>query len=365
MLAVPNFRANRCVRYRYAYSECNHCAEACPHEAIRLFDAGVEVLADHCQSCALCVAVCPTDALTEKSVFSDSLLKIAADKKQMTIACAPSAAKGDAIVPCLGAVNALVLADFARRGIALQLAGSWHCAECAHAARGPELIEMNLAARDILCGVERGDEAEWAAIAVQEAESAKPDKGSDEHAAARRHLFRRMVSHGVEAVNEAMEAPPPPPLKAIRAAPPFLPERKALLNGLYDAPVEEPVRVARHPAIPAENWVVAQGCTNCEACVRVCPTGAMQLLEDNNAWRLVLLTERCVACDACVEVCQPKVLRQRDADSVVVSKQKGRLLRTVPRKRCTSCDRLFATEGDATVCQTCVTDDEDFGQIFG
>jgi len=364
MLALPNFRANRCVRYRYAYSECNHCAEACPHEAIRLFDAGAEVLADHCRGCALCVVVCPTDALTEKSVSSDSLLKIAADKKQMTIACAPSAAKGDAIVPCLGAVNALVLADFARRGIALQLAGSWHCAECAHAVRGSELIEINLAVRNILCGVKRGDEAEWAAITMHEAESAKPAKGSDEHAASRRHLFRRMVSHGIEAVNEAIEAPPPPPLKVIRAAAPFLPERKALLNDLYDAPIEEPVRVTRHPAIPAENWVVAQGCTNCEACVRVCPTGALQLLEDNNAWRLVLLPERCVACDACVEVCQPKVLRPRDADSVVVSKQKARLLRSVSKKRCTGCDRVFVTEEVSPVCPICITDDEDFAGIF-
>jgi ferredoxin len=361
MLAVPNFRAERCVRYRYAYSECNRCGEACPHEAIRLFDAGAEVLAGMCQGCALCIAACPTDALTEKSVSADSLLKIAGDKKRLIIACAPSAAKGDAIVPCLGALGPVLLATFAKRGITLQLNGATHCAKCAHAATGPGMIESHRAARDILCGIDVA--RQWAPLETTSDEATSVVE-EQEHDAARRGLFRRIIGHGADVASGKFEAAPAP-LNAIRAAAPFLPDRKEMLNSLYDAPVEEPVRVARHPSIPAENWVVAQGCTNCEACVRVCPTGAMQLLENDESWRLVLLPERCVACDVCVEVCQPKVLRQRDADSVVASKQKGRLLRTVPRRRCTTCGRPFVADGDAGICRICASDHDDFASIFG
>jgi Pyruvate/2-oxoacid:ferredoxin oxidoreductase delta subunit len=360
MLAVPNFRAERCVRYRYAYSECNRCAEACPHEAVRLFDAGVELLAANCQGCALCVAVCPTDALLEKSVSADSLLKSAGGRERYTIACAPSAARGDTVVPCLGAINAVTLAEFSRQGIELHLAGSGHCGECAHGSKGADIIRSVLEARDAICAVELPGvtKTEWAQLVLDEATG---DEGN-EIAASRRQLFRRLVGQSLEVI--AGEDVAPPPLKAIRAAAPFMPERKALLNDIFDG-CEEALRAVRHAAIPAENWVVAQGCTNCEACVRVCPTGAMQLLEDNNAWRLVLLAERCVACDVCVEVCQPKVLRQRDADFVVVNKQKGRLLRNVPRKRCKTCDRLFVTENDASICAICSSDDEDFLHIFG
>lgn len=363
MLTPPSFRAERCVRYRYAYSECSRCAEACPHEAVRLFDAGVELLVDACRSCALCVAACPTDALIEKSVSAESLRRAAGDKKAFTVACAPSGARGAAIVPCLGAVNAVTLANFSLRGIELHLAGSGHCAQCAHAAKGPDLIRLNIAARDALCAIELPGETdtECAPLIMEEA-AVSDDK--DEIAMSRRHLFRRMIGQGLDVVTGADERPLPP-LKAVRAAAPFLPERKALLNEMFDGCGEEPLRAARHPAIPAENWTVAQGCTNCEACIRVCPTGAMQLLEDNSAWRLVLLAERCVACDVCVEACQPRVLRQRDADSVVVNKQKGRLLRSVPRKRCKTCGRLFATEDDASLCAICSSDDEDFADIFG
>lgn len=362
MLAGPGFRAEHCVRYRYAYSECNRCAEACPHQAIRLFDAGVEVTVDLCRSCALCVAVCPTEALTENSVSAESLLGAAQDEKHLTIACAPSGARGDAIVPCLGAINPVVLADLSRRGIAVQLAGTGHCELCIHAAKGPDLLRLHLDARTALCGV-AGTE-EWAALSLKDAGSQKSAGENDGHIAARRDLFRRFIGRSIDVMTEVADAPPAP-LLAIRAASPFLPERKVVLNALYAEPGDKPVRVARHPALPAEDLAIVHGCTSCEACVRVCPTGALQLLESNFEWRVIFLGERCVACDVCAEVCQPKVLRQRETEDVCVTKQKARVLRGVSKRRCTRCDRVFASEGASSICTVCSGDDEDFASIFG
>jgi ferredoxin len=328
-----------------------------------LFDAGVEVITKLCQSCALCAAVCPTEALTEKSVSADSLLKIAANKKQMIIACAPSGYSGDAVVPCLGAVNPVVLADISRRGIELQLAGADHCFQCAHAAKGPDLIQMHLAEREILCGIERSDR--WATLALEDAASRKFLKKDGVQDASRRSLFRRFVGHGINQVIIDAADVPPTPFKAIRAAAPFLPERKEILNALYAEHGDEPVRVARHLALPAEDLRITSGCTYCEACIRVCPTGALQLLENNSAWRVIFLNERCVACDVCSEVCQPKVLRQSESEDVCVNKQKARVLAGLPKQRCIRCDRVFVNEGNASICPICSGDDDDFVSIFG
>jgi len=359
MLTLPEFRAERCVRYRYSYSACSRCSDACPHAAIKLSNEGVEVLADHCKSCALCAGVCPTEALAVKNISAEQLLKQAGDVKQMTVACAPSAAKGDAVVPCLGAINPMVLAEFARRGIALKLAGISHCDTCINAPQGPALIETNLSAYRLLCGI--AEPEPWVELEMQSAEAAPSVQ--EEHITSRRDLFRRIVSHGTDVVSGKLEQASAP-LKAIRAAAPFLPERKVLLNGLFAAG-EEAVRVARHAALPAEDWQVVQGCTYCEACARACPTGAIQLLESNTAWRLALLNDRCVACDVCAEVCQPGVLRPAGIDTVIVNKQKGRLLVAVAKRRCTRCDRVFVDESGAEICPICSGDDDDFAEIFG
>jgi Pyruvate/2-oxoacid:ferredoxin oxidoreductase delta subunit len=361
MLVVPGFRAERCVRYRYSYSECSRCADACPHEAIRLFDAGVEVLAERCKYCGLCAVACPTEALNQTGVAADHLLKMAGESAKMTIACAPSELAGTAVVPCLGAVHPVVLAELSRQDITVELAGAEHCTECAHGGKGPDMIRSNLAAHEILCNA--GAPAAYAAVTLQTAESETTRK-HEKLDAARRSLFHRIVGHGLDVASGKFESAPAP-LKAIRAAAPFLPERKVIMNSMYAPAGEDAIAVARHDVLPAEDWQVVSGCTYCEACVRVCPTGALQLLESNAAWRLAVLNDRCVACDVCAEVCQPKVLQQVNAEKVVVSKQKGRLLAAVAKRRCGRCDRIFANVSGSEICPICSGDDDDFASIFG
>jgi ferredoxin len=361
MLVAPGFHAERCVRFRYSYSECSRCADACPHEAIRLFEAGVEVLAERCRHCGLCAGACQTEALNQNGVSADHLLKMAGGSKRMTIACAPSDLAGNVVVPCLGALHPVVLAELSRQNITLELAGAEHCAECAHASKGADMIRSNLVAHEILCCA--GESAPYVAISLRTGES----EASGEHEkldASRRSLFHRIVGQGMDVVSGKFEAAPAP-LKAIRAAAPFLPDRKVMLNSLYATAGEEAITVARHDALPAEDWQVVRGCTYCEACVRVCPTSALQLLESNTGWRLAFLNDRCVACDVCAEVCQPGVLRQMNTEEVIINKQKGRLLVAVSKRRCARCDRVFVNAGGEEICPICNGDDDDFASIFG
>lgn len=377
-LSVPEFRAERCARYRYTYSECNLCEEICPHQAITFRERqtlqpsndviaasydGVEVSVDQCKSCGLCAAVCPTEALKVNTISAEHLLKVAGSAKRMTVACAPSCIDAVVVVPCLGALNPMVLAEFAKRGIALQLAGTAHCTECQHSDQGPQQIGINLEAYQLLFdAAEKIVPKQWVKFEIL-TEASKLILTTP-HSSSRRDLFRRIFNHGADVIT-GESAQVTAPLNAIRAAAPFLPERKMILNGLYAVTAEEVVRLPRHVALPAEDWAVSKSCTYCEACVRSCPTGALQLLESNTAWRLVILNDRCVACNVCAEVCQPKALRPSEAEDVVVTKQKGRLLTAVEKKRCPRCDRVFVNEQGTEICPICSGDDDDFSEIFG
>ena len=119
MLAGPSFRAQHCVHYGIVLRVRMSLRKRAQND--QSVDAGVEVIVDLCKSCGLCVADCPTEALTETSVSTKSLLGISADEKQLTIACAPSGAKGDAIVSSLGAMNPVVISKYFQARMTVQL----------------------------------------------------------------------------------------------------------------------------------------------------------------------------------------------------------------------------------------------------
>ena len=90
MSAVPEVLATRCVRYRFRYSDCRRCAEACPHEAIRLSDEGAAIAGERCCGCGLCVAACRTETFATPSLSPLALIEKARGRNTLCIACAPS-----------------------------------------------------------------------------------------------------------------------------------------------------------------------------------------------------------------------------------------------------------------------------------
>mgnify|MGYP001022685286 FL=1 len=86
-LAYPELRASRCTRYRFRYSACSRCADACPHDALALTDEGGRIDPARCQNCALCVTACPTDALASEALKPVDMLRQAIRHEHFTIAC--------------------------------------------------------------------------------------------------------------------------------------------------------------------------------------------------------------------------------------------------------------------------------------
>jgi ferredoxin len=360
MSVAPEIHATRCVRYRFRYSECRTCEQACPHDAIRLSDEGAAIAGEKCRGCGLCVSACRTETYTTASLAPLALIEQARGRGTLAIACTPSGAEADAQVPCLGALGPALLAYLVRHGTELSLIGSDHCAHCSHGARGGEQLAANL---DAVESLRAGDLlGTWAAITLPQRTRGGSTQG-DERRAGRRQFFRRVASAGA-ARSAAQQTRAAIPLRAIRAARVVPSAQRDLLQllGLAEAGAPLPT----HPALPVADLRLEAGCTGCEACARACPTGALQVREHGTAWALGYEAGLCVACAVCVETCQPRLLHLQEAvPARNFTKRDALALHGMPKRRCTRCDRSYMARTDSALCEVCAGDVQDFDAIFG
>ncbi len=371
-LATPSIRRSQCTRYRYRYSECQRCADACPHEAIALNDEGATVDPKNCQNCALCISACQTGAWSSSGFKLIDLLRQAIKQPTWSVACTPSGAHADAVVPCLGTVDGVTLAYLAKRGIPVTLHGLWHCSECSHGKTGGAQLALNLEAVDVLYhGASDGATNTETPINWTLPQLAPPPKTlsrsqATEFAPARRQLFRRLIGRGIDEVILAkpQQESEPVPAKAIRPGPYSITERRELLQIVTQQKNGQAFPIQFHEGLPLMRLTLQSGCTVCEACFRVCPTGAIQIAENPDAWALQFKIDRCVACQACLEVCQPRVL-DAEASFDARSDQPVQTLTSLNKQRCSRCDRHFVSIVPEKICPVCRDDQDAFAAIFG
>lgn len=364
-IAYPEFRNTRCTRFRYRYSECRRCTDACPHEAIELSDEGAKIDAARCRNCGLCIAACHTGAWASESFKPIDLLRQAIKQPTFSIACAPSGHSADAIAPCLGALGAAPLAYLGKRRIPLTLHGSAHCGQCEHGAKGAAQLAACLEAASALRTAAKESDKDWLESQVSDAAQRNAKPAEKSAVAGRRQLFRRLIGRGVDAVAAPQGAPPlPVPDKAIRAGAYAGTEARELLQIVCERKDGQPTKIEWHEALPLMQLTLHEGCTNCEACFRACPTGALQIVENPGDWALTFQIDRCVACEVCLEVCQPRVL-DAEASFDARPERPATVLHSLVKQRCARCDRFFVSSTPQETCPVCSDDEDAFAQIFG
>lgn len=359
-IAYPEFRAARCTRFRYRYSECRRCADACPHEAIALSDAGARIDVARCRNCALCIPACRTGAWAGETFKPIDLLRQAIRQPALALACAPSSLAADAVVPCLGVVDAATIAYLGKRRIPLTLLGSAHCGACEHGAQGAAQLAANLDAAGALRAAAREEGKAWLEPVLSGvAPLAQPAD------AGRRQLFRRLVGRGIDALGAPQATVRPVAAdRAIRAGAHAGTEQRELLQIVCERKDGKPCAIGWHEALPLMQLTLRPGCTNCEACFRVCPTGALRIVENSGDWTLTFQADRCVACEVCLEVCQPRVLDVATSFDARPERP-AKVLHALVKQRCARCDRLFVSPTPRETCPVCRDDEDAFARIFG
>jgi ferredoxin len=301
---APEFHAPTCLVHHGAL--CTACADACPHDAITITRT-VTIDPIDCTGCGLCVAACPSHALSPRTPAPTA----------RDVRCSQVA--GDApSVTCLARLQA---SDLVRMGATHERVtlGRGNCAACAvGSAAVPDAVAETIEiARGLL---EVHDQP--AAFDVLEVE--RLDPSVDPRALSRRDLFRAGWGQMKQAGGVAMaplERLAPEAPAAADARPPLPAEHQRRLRAL------EVADLAPDEVVPFPLPAVADGCIFCPACTRVCPTDAIRRVFDDapataptggvggrpalGPMRIELDPDRCVGCDACVHVCPVHVVSMR------------------------------------------------------
>ncbi len=309
---VAVWRRDRCS----AGAACTACVMACPHGALRRESGRVTVDDGRCTGCGVCVAFCRNGALALPGAEVDGL-RAEADVLVAAIRRHGSA-KGVAII-CQHAKSAPKVGEewltlrvpsieMVTAGWILQLVGagaSVRVIACEDKDCEARLADLGQFVRDLgeALGFSAGRQADGESLVSQLSVPA-------------------MSAPGVGRI-ELRE--PEATVQALTAFGAFGPGRTPWRS---DGPGCSLGLVSVDPA----------GCSLCEVCVSVCPTGALRA-DRNGAGLLRLSVDsgRCTACKACVVACPETVITlDRAVDGVLMAAGR-QVMATGPVVRCETC----------------------------
>lgn len=267
---LPKIDEAACSLGRLAVSSCARCAEACPRAALTSEPEGLALDAAACSACGACVAACPQRAVTLEGRGAPIVAAgRGRDRGTAFLACprVPGPAGGG---PCLQALGLEALAALWLSGLRALVTLTADCATCRDGA-GLDFADRVNALNGLL--QDRGlPGLTWTAAGTTP-----------------RDLPRVVSEPAIDAGRRSLLGIFAP---AARARAP------SALARLQQMGAGGAARSAFSPRIdPAR-------CTGCDACLRLCPEGALGLVRESAgglAYRAS--ASGCSGCRLCVELC--------------------------------------------------------------
>ena len=285
--------SSRCLRMRCSESRCRQCVDICPHSAVSL-DGFLAVNPNHCRACLLCTSVCPSGALEQRCNFNACLAQLSRVTEPI-LGCIRTKENSNAAITCLGGLSEehlLTLCYSLPNILTLNLS---KCMDCSNNAMINHMSQRlsGLSEAGLLAGgcrfvlTESATELEFRDESVDRRSFFKSLRNS---------LFQNAAVI-LSTTHEQTE------LRTEYAAK-KLPVRRTLLNRIRkDLPLamETLIRNRFDSRVTLHN-----NCTACQACVAICPTGALQTeLSDLSPFFDKSL---CTGCGLCAEFCLENAL---------------------------------------------------------
>ena len=349
----PVLASSLCLNRRQRSHVCTKCMDICPHGVFPVL-SGEPLHWEKCTDCGLCVAACPSRALSA-SELAFRQWEEALKGGRVRVTCPSSPGLGDIPVRCLASVPWELLAAFALKGgLVLGMQGCKGCEK----ARQKELLAENLGRLRIFLG-EEGFSCRVTLLGETD-DLPSGDEGTEGEeksfsrkgllAGVGKSLAKRLAQKAGECLPYAQE-----PLKVRR-----------WLAGAVDEVRGQEKKEGKHPStygmlLPR----ITTACYGCGICERVCPHQAIRFVKDEGEESRLFLIDslRCTSCSLCIWLCP-----HGGADALLPVQ--GPYLGEVPLVRvksgsCLGCANPIPWGQDSPYCFTCARRMKKRGRVNG
>jgi ferredoxin len=331
---LPGIDADACVYATFDQADCKACVDACPKHAWVLDDYTLGLDTDACDGCGLCVPACHNGAL---HIHFPWVIRTFGGLQLALFACEYSDIHEEpGILPCIHALGLRQLLLLYNSGIQNLLTATANCEDCArHNSKG---IHHKLERLNSLLHERKQPPLN---ILDRSSHAWKTIFNTDEVVSQGTQMPRRQfLRGGGQLLRRQLVVVDPLNLPEGRTTPP---------GQLLPATDNENVHWPWAPHLDESQ------CNGCDACMKLCPTDALQLINDkeNSSPGYQLNPASCTGCGICTAVCE---LQAISVHSMSLSTPRSIYL---TENRCTACGNTFHlprdnnSQPDAQLCRIC------------
>lgn len=316
-LRLPDIDPERCVQSNFNQASCHACVSACPKDAWILNEESLGLDTEACDGCGLCIPVCPPGALHMEFPW---VIRHFGGKPLALFSCEQSSVKeSNRNMPCVHSLGIRQLIVMHTIGINNLLIAHGDCRNCPSNPPTPlvqriEQLNKLLAGRHLTpMKLLTYSNSVWEKIHAQE------------EVISRGTLIKRRSflwgSTATDSIRQQMYIFDPLNRKECQTVPPaaLLPEPQSDADCSWPwAPQFEP-----------------QDCIGCDACIHLCPTGALLYEQDDTKQVYVVHAKACNGCMICADVCDTNAIQPKPW--AAISHQSIPLL----EKQCATCGNPY------------------------